>query len=126
MANNGLTKSYVAGAAINPFRIVKAGANDYEVLQAAGAAATEKIVGVTTEIDASSGERVDVIHEGIADVKLGGTVARGDPITSDATGQGVAAAPAAGTNNRIVGYAVISGVSGDIIPVIVSLGMVQG
>ncbi len=126
MAKNGLTKTYVAEAAISAFRIVKPGAADYGVLQAAGAAATEFCFGVTTDVDAASGERVDVVHEGIADVKLGGTVVRGGPITSDATGQGVAAAPSAGTNNRIIGYALISGVSGDIIPVLLAPSTLQG
>ena len=42
------------------------------------------------------------------------------------TGQGVTAAPGAGTNNRIVGWAVISGVIGDIIPVMIGPGSVQG
>lgn len=124
MANNGLTKSYQAGATINPFRIVKFGAADYEVIQ--GAAAADALIGVTTEVDASTGERVDVIHSGIADVKLGGTVARGALVTSDANGQGVAAAPAAGTNNGVIGRALVSGVSGDVIPVLVVPGTFQG
>lgn len=124
MANNGLTKSYTAEGAINPFRIVKVGAADYGVLQ--GAAVADKLIGISTEVDAASGERIDVVQEGIADLKLGGTVARGDLLTTDASGQGVTAAPAAGTNNRIVGVALISGVSGDIIPVQLSLGSFQG
>src|SRR5687767_178384 len=115
MANNGLTKSYTAEAAISANRIVKVGAADYGVLQAAGVG--DKSIGDTTEIDAAINERVDVIHNGIADLKIGGAVARGDLLTSDANGQGVAAAPAAGTNNRIIGVALISGVNGDIIPV---------
>jgi hypothetical protein len=124
MANNGLTKSYTAEGAIAANRIVKFGSNDWGVLQAAAAA--DALIGITTEIDAASGERVDVVHEGIADVKLGGSVTRGGPITSDASGQGVAPSPAAGTNNRVVGFALISGVSGDIIPVMISLGSFQG
>ncbi|WP_291854863.1 capsid cement protein [Bradyrhizobium sp.] len=126
MANIGLTKSYTAEAAISANRIVKVGGADYGVLQAAGAAATERSIGISTEIDAALGERIDVIHEGIADLKLGGTVARGDPVTSDATGQGVAAAPTAGVNNRIIGFALISGVIGDIIPVLLNPHMMQG
>lgn len=126
MANNGLTKSYTAEGAISANRIVKVGAADYGVLQAAGAAATEFSIGVSTEIDAASGERVDVIHSDIADLKLGGTVARGAPVTSDATGQGVTAAPSAGTNNRIVGFALVSGVVGDIIPLFIAPGFMQG
>jgi hypothetical protein len=124
MANNGLTKSYTAEGAINANSIVKVGANDWGALQ--GAAATDSLIGITTEVAAASGERVDVIHEGIADCKLGGTVARGALVTSDASGNGVAAAPGAGTNNRIVGMAIVSGVSGDIIPVLLGVGSFQG
>lgn len=124
MANNGLTKSYTAEGAISANRIVKVGAADYGVLQAA--AVSDKLLGISTEIDAASGERIDVVHEGIADLKLGGTVARGDFLTTDASGQGVTAAPAAGTNNQIVGKALISGASGDIIPVLVAPSMLQG
>lgn len=124
MANNGLTKSYTAEGAISANRFVKVGAADYGVL--AAAAATDKIIGISTEIDASTGERTDVVHEGIADLKLGGTVARGDLLTSDASGQGVTAAPAAGSNNRVGAMALVSGVVGDIIPVKVLQGSLQG
>ena len=47
-------------------------------------------------------------------------------MTTNASGLGVAANPAAGVNNRIVGVALTSGVSGDIISVSVSLSMLQG
>lgn len=124
MANNGLTKSYLAEGAIAANIIVKVGAADYGVL--AAAAVSDKFIGISTEIDVASGERIDVIHEGIADLKLGGTVARGDFITTNASGQGVAAAPSAGTNNQIVGKALVSGVSGDVIPVLVAVSMLQG
>lgn len=127
MANNILlAKSYNAGGAINANSIVKAGANDYDVLQADGPTAAAKLIGITTDIAAASAERVDVVVAGIADLKLGGTVARGDPITSDASGNGVSAAPGAGVNNRIVGIALISGVSGDLIPVLINQSMLQG
>lgn len=124
MANNGLTRSMTAEAAIAAYRIVKVGAADYGVLT--GAAAADKLIGITTEVDTAVGERADVILNGTADVKLGGTVARGDLITSDATGQGIVAAPAAGVNARTIGVAMISGVVGDIIPIIVSPGSSQG
>ena len=126
MANIGLTKNYTAEAAILANRIVKAGAADYAVLQAAGATAADKSIGISTEIDSAIGERVDVVHEGIAELKLGGTVARGDPLTSDATGRGVAAAPGAGVNNRVIGFALISGVVDDLIPVLINPHMMQG
>ena len=43
-----------------------------------------------------------------------------------ANGQGVTAAPAAGVNNRVIGIAIVSGVSGDIIPVLLSVSTLQG
>jgi len=124
MSNNKLTKSYTAEGAIAAYSIVKVGAADFGALQAA--AVGDAMIGVSTEIAAATGEMVDVVHAGMAEVKLAGTVARGAAVTSNAAGLGVAAAPAAGVNNRIIGFAQVSGVSGDVIPVILSLGQVQG
>ena len=121
-----LIKSYVAGAAIPKRRIVKFGAADGAVILSAGAAVTEFSIGVTTEIDVATGEPVDVVRGGITDVEYGGTVVRGGPITSDATGRAVAAAPAAGVNNRIIGFAEVSAVVGDIGPVSIDPGVMQG
>lgn len=118
MANPELIKTYDAGAAINAYTIVKFGATDYQVVPAA--AVGDALAGVTTEVAAAAGERVDVIHTGIAYVVLGGTVAPGDPITTDASGRGVKAAPAAGVNNICIGRARYSGVSGDVIEVLLS------
>lgn len=116
--------TYNAEGAITPYTIVKPGANDYGVAQAS--AVGDSLLGVTTEIGANDTERCDVIHNGTAYTKLGGTVARGDLITTDANGNGVKAAPVAGTNNSIIGRAVVSGVAGDVIPVLLSIGQVQG
>lgn len=125
MSNNQLfSKSFNAGGAIAANSIVKAGANDYDVLQAAAGA--DKVLGISTELAAASAERCDVVLEGVADLKLGGTVARGDLLMSDASGFGIVAAAAGGSNVRVVGIAVISGVSGDIIPVFLSPSMFQG
>lgn len=124
MANNGLTKSYTAEGAIGANLIVKVGAADYGVLVAA--AVGDVSIGISTEVAAASGERIDVIHAGIADLKIGGNVTRGAFLTSDASGQGVVAAPAGGTNNRIIAVALTAGVSGDIIPVLVQPMSFQG
>jgi hypothetical protein len=123
MANNRLTKSYAAGGVIGANLIVKFSA-DYTVVVAG--AATDLLIGVTTEIDAASGERVDVIHGGIADVKAGGTIARGALVTADAAGKAVAAAPAQGVNNHVLGRALIAAADGDIIPVLLAPGIMQG
>ncbi|HMN55647.1 MAG TPA: DUF2190 domain-containing protein [Ottowia sp.] len=124
MSNPLLTKSFVAEAAINTYRIVKFGTTDDAVIQ--GAAAADALIGVVESVAPALGERCDVVLAGIAEVKLGGGVTRGGLVTSDGTGQGVAAAPAAGANNGVIGRALMSGVSGDVIPVLLSPGTTQG
>lgn len=122
--NQGLIKNYIAGGAISQRRIVKFGADDKTVL--AAAAATDLLMGVSTDIDTVLGEPTDVQVTGIALVKAGGVITRGNEVTSDATGQAVAAAPGAGANNRIIGVAFASAVAGDLIPVLLSMGVKQG
>ncbi|MEQ1890289.1 MAG: DUF2190 domain-containing protein [Alphaproteobacteria bacterium] len=124
MTNPMLSKNYRAEAAVAKRRIVKMGATDGAVV--VGAAATDLIFGVSADIDAAITERVDVHVAGIAEVEFGGTVTRGGPVTSDATGRAVAAAPGAGVNNRIIGFALVSAVVGDVAPVILSQGVMQG
>lgn len=124
MANLGLVKSYNAGGAITAYSIVKPGSNDYDVVLAAAGA--DSAIGITREFAAASGEPVDVVHDGIANLKLGGTVTRGALLMSDASGFGITAAAGAGTNVRVIGVAIISGVSGDVIPVMVEAGTFQG
>lgn len=124
MANNTLTKSLNAEGTIGANLLVKPGAADGGALVAA--AATDKVIGITTEISVVALERVDVVLDGIADLKLGGTVTRGDLIMSDASGQGILAAAAGGSNVRIIGYVLVSGVSGDIAPVMIAPGSFQG
>jgi len=124
MNNPTLTKSFLAGAAVTKYRIVKFGADDDSVVQAA--AATDILIGVADPLGGESGRRVDVIMQGAADVEYGGTVTRGALLTADANGRAVEAAPAAGSNNRIIGVAMASGVTGDIGSVLLSPGSMQG
>jgi len=124
MSNPTLIKSYTAGADLTAYRIVKPGAADGVVIPSA--AVSDLLIGVTNDVAALNGERQDVIHMGIADITLGGNVTRGNPVTSDSVGRAVNAAPAAGANNHIIGFALISGVLGDIVPVLLSPGRIQG
>lgn len=124
MANATLTKSFLAGGAISPYRIVKMGSDDDSVVQ--GAAATDSLMGVADGLGAESGQRVDVILQGTAEVTYGGSVTRGALLTCDASGRAVAAAPAAGSNVRIIGIALVSGVSGDVATILVNPGSMQG
>lgn len=119
-----LEKEYVAEAAVSAWRIVKPGSTDDFVSTAA--AATDKSIGVIEAVAPALGERCTVVTHGIADVTFGGTVARGDPLTSDASGRAVVAAPAAGSNVRLIGFARVSGVVGDVGEIFVQLGVMQG
>lgn len=124
MANVILNRAGTAEAAIAAYRIVKPGAADGGYLQAA--AATDFLMGVCESVGPASGERLDVVKAGIADVEFGGTVTRGGPVTADANGKAVAAAPGAGANVRIIGFAEVSAVAGDIAPVWIEPGLMQG
>lgn len=114
----------ITTAGIGRYRIVRFGPNDMECDLAT--AATDLLIGITTDIDAALNERCDVVRSGLAPVVYGGTVTRGQLVTSNASGAAVVASPAAGENVRIIGIAEVSGVSGDIGAVFLSPGMLQG
>ena len=89
MRNESFVKGFAPGAAVNAYRIVKHGANDNTVIQAI--APTDGLLGVANQHGAAAtDDTVDVVMAGIAEVEYGGTVARGDRITADAVGRGVA------------------------------------
>ena len=122
-ATLGMSRAYNAGAAVRARRLVKL-SGEFTVIEAT--AATDLIIGVSDALDVSSADRVDVFKDGVVPVLLGGAVAAGAPITADGQGRGVAAAPAAGVNNRIIGFAETAGATGDIIDVTLSLSIMQG
>lgn len=105
--------SFVAGGTIAKDTIVKFGADADTVV--VGAAATDKLIGVALEA-VVVGERVEVQMNGVAEIKLGGTVAFGDDVTSGAAGVGVKLT-AAVTIKSSIGRAMGGGVTGDIISV---------
>ncbi|CAG2129165.1 DUF2190 family protein [Cupriavidus numazuensis] len=124
MSNPILIKTHSAEGALAKNRIVAQGANDGGVKQAA--AATDALLGATEGFAYADGDRVGVVRAGIADIEYGGNVTRGQPLTADASGRAVAAAPAGGANVRLIGFAEVSGVSGDICPVFLAPGLMQG
>lgn len=120
-----IEKSVKCTAAIaTAYTIAKFGADD-DTLSAA-TASTEELIGVFQHTTSVAGEEVRIMLSGISLIKLGGTVTRGGWITTDASGQGVAAAPGAGVNAAVIGRAFASGVLGDLIPVFLSPGRIQG
>lgn len=120
----GLITNHIAEAAIAAFRIVKFGATDGSALQAASV--SNFSFGVSGKLPAATADRIDIIRTGIAEVEYGGVVTRGALLTSDADGKAIVAAPAGGTNNRIIGIAEVSGVSGDIGSVALMPTQIQG
>jgi hypothetical protein len=124
VSNPQLIKNFTAGGAIPARRITRFSAADTAV---AAAAATEALSGVTTDIAAASGERVDVIMSGIAEVEAGAAFAITALLTADSQGRAVAAAPGAGTNNRIIGVPLEAATAaGDIVRMLLTPGSFQG
>jgi Uncharacterized conserved protein (DUF2190) len=118
MASMDTFRSYKAEATVEGFRIVKAGSADLTAIKATGA--TDALLGTSDALDKATGEMVDVSLSPLAEVRLGGTVTRGAPLTSDANGKAVATSTA---GNRIIGYAEASGVADDVIPYLRALGV---
>lgn len=112
MRNEGLAKTLIAGAAIAAHRIVTFDSDPDTVVQAS--AATDSLIGVSDLGADAASERVDVIVDGIALVEYGDTVNAGDLLTTDSDGKAVAAEPASGATARVIGVAMVGGVSGDI------------
>jgi len=111
-------KSFLAAGVIAPYRFVAYTANYNEVAQAA--ANTAAIAGISDAVGATAaGDMVDVGQGDWAEIQLGGTVAAGDFLTSDANGCAVMAAKIASTNVRVGAKANQAGVAGDVIRVII-------
>jgi hypothetical protein len=122
--NPGLTKTYLASGPIPARAIVKAGGSEGTVAVATTSA--DAILGVAERLDVADGERVDVIHGGIAETVCGGNVAYGSFLTASNAGLAVTANPAAGVNAQVVGKALSAGAAGDIIDTLLTLGRIQG
>jgi len=116
--------NYELGADADPYLLMKYGAADGVVVPATGP--TDLIFGGNGNIGGVSGDRIDIIWDDCVEVRLGGTVTRGQRLTSDANGLAVAAAPAAGVNAQIAGYATVSGVLNDIIWMRIAPSVMQG
>jgi hypothetical protein len=87
-------KNYLSQGVTPPYRIVKFGTADKTI--ALSTAPTDLSIGVTGRYkgNAADGDRVDVIRDDFCEVEYGGTVTRGQALTSDSTGRAVAATPA--------------------------------
>lgn len=108
-----LTKSFrVGSAAVEGFLILTA-SGDGETLVVADAS-TDLLVGVAGSMGAPANGMVDVDLGGIGEVRFGGNVEHGDPLTANALGRAVTAVAEAGKLVRIIGFAMVDAVNGDI------------
>ena len=123
MAQRGQTIPAIAGAALTARTIVKLSASATVITCAA---ATDQPIGVA-EFDTPIGLPVGVIVDGVAKVTAGAAFPAGARLTADASGRAVAAAPAAGTNNGIIGIAYqAAGALGDQVDVLIAPSVFQG
>jgi hypothetical protein len=122
----GTQFAFEAGGTVNNFRLVKFGSGDRIAVQAD--AATDAIIGVAdvAATSCATGEKFDVVLEGVFPVTYGGNVTRGQFLTSNSSGQAIPAAPSAGSNVSVIGRALVSGVSGDLGSVLINPGSLQG
>ena len=111
------TRSFEASAAIAGCRIVVFSDTAASSKVAQAAAATTPAIGVSDAMGAPSGGLCDVHLAGEVPLQLGGTVTAGAPLMADANACGIAAAAAASTTRRVIGFALEPGVAGDIIKV---------
>lgn len=90
MRNEMLVKNFNAAGAISPFRAVKFGSADNSVAQST--ARNSLVIGVSDSLGADAAlDPVDVVMGGIATIEYGGTITRGQNVTSDANGKAIAA-----------------------------------
>lgn len=108
-----MIKTSHAAKDYDPYLFIKYGDNDSEVTPSTSA--TDNIIGVGTNVKALEGKETDVIWQGEAELRLGGTVKAGERLTSDAEGRGIKAED----GNVIKAIAVSDGVLNDIIRVCV-------
>jgi hypothetical protein len=120
-----LRLSFEAGAATTPFRFARFSDAAASSKVANGAANTDPLIGVFGSLPAAIGEMADVTVDGQEYLELGGTVTAGAPLTTDAQGRGIVAAPAAATTVRIGAFALEPGVSGDRIKVLVGASLLR-
>ena len=118
MGINNLFRGRMAEGAVERHRIVKSGVAAGSCVKAAAPA--DKLLGTSDELDHVTGEVVDVALGPLPIVRLGGTVAAGDALTSDANGKAVATTT---TGHRIIGIAETAGVVDDLIPYLRSPGV---
>ncbi len=107
-------KSFTALTDVEAYRFVKLNSENIET----AASSTDSIIGISDSVSTSAGDVLDVYTLGeIGMVEAGGSFSEGDALTSDSEGKAVKAV----SGDNIGAIAILNGVSGDIIPCIISI-----
>jgi hypothetical protein len=117
MRSDTLIKTFNAPVAVTPYTLVTfaAGSNNVEIANAVA----DPIIGLSDSVGSQDNGRCDVIMAGVSEARVGGTVTKGDVLTTDSTGRAILAS--AGTD-RVLGIAMADAVIGDIAAVLVAQG----
>ena len=116
------TRAYEASTEVTGFLIAALTADGKAKLASAN---DDALLGVFDAQGADAGKMADVHRAGLVSVRLGATVAAGDPLTSDAASKAVPCVAAAGETRRYIGFADFAGVEDDIIDVFLSPGLLH-
>lgn len=114
------SKSFPAAEAMAGYLIAMHSAANGTVELATGD--TDPLIGAVDSLGVAEGDLADFNFGGVSEVKLGGTVAAGDPLTANADAEAIEATPDASTQVRIIGFALGAGVDGDIIQYAIAPG----
>lgn len=120
----GFIVSRQAPTAVAPYSIVAFRAERGQVRQAS--ADTDPLAGIADSMGAAAGGMADVQLSLIGDAKAGGTLAAGDPVTSDANGRAVKAVKRVGAIVSVIGIAQEPAVLDDIVPVLIAPSLIVG
>ena len=110
-------QAFKSDGAIAKGSAVKLGTDEKHV--AVGAAATDSLIGLAQSAPAAAEDVTEVAVSGGGKGLAGGTIARGDKLTSNGSGALIATVVA---SNRIVGHAMEAAVVGDIFSVQIEPG----
>jgi hypothetical protein len=117
MRSDTLIKTFHAEAPLEAYRLVTfaTGINAVEMADAV----TDPLLGVSTSVGSQDNGRCDVIVAGVSEVVIGGTVSRGDVLTTDASGRAVLSTQ---ITDRVVGMALADAVVDDIAAMLIAQG----
>lgn len=120
----GFIKSRPTPQAVAAYALVAFTGTGSAVRLATGA--TDPLAGIADSMGSEAGGMVDVQLTEIADVRAGGTIAPGDPLTSDASGRAVKAVKQAGVTVSVIAIAQAPAVIGDVFPALIAPSQIVG